>query len=555
MFSKKTSGVTLIALCVIMVILLIIIGITLTLILGNNGILSHAYNAKIYTDISTEESILTLAVTTAKLDYGNTNIFNLQQTLNDQIGPGNASAYDNYDGSYTVFFNNSKREYQIFEDGSFQPTRKVEDETPGILSVSETDENTYLIESIEDLIAFSIQTNGGNSDLGIPSDNFSGKTVLLTKTLNFNSIYSYDDYTTKKYGNLNGDSKIDDLLTELTKTDDNATGFKPINKFDGVFDGQGYSILNIYQNVSTNRTSAALFTNPTNEIKNVNLSGTITNSAWHAAGIAADGNVRLDNCKNYANVTGYNMAAGICAYINSKTISNCINFGTIEITGRSWSYGAAGGIIAKIDTGIIENCINEGTILGSFPKAGIVGNKGTAKTCDIINCINNGTANSGIIDVMQGGTLNIINCGNLGDCNAGLVNSFSGADWSSTLSLNIQNSYNIGNTVTSGIVNTMGTTCKSISLNIENCYNAGESEKAILNKVTYNANTESTISIANTYYDATKCSNIGAIEYGIRQINNIANNSYFLDILNANRQSHSNWNVWILDSNGYPIAH
>lgn len=71
-------------------------------------------------------------------------------------------------------------------------------------------------------------TNGGNTELGLSYNNFEGKNVELERSLNFKSNLSYNDCTTTKYGDLNEDGNIEDIKTELTKTDEGCKGFTPI---------------------------------------------------------------------------------------------------------------------------------------------------------------------------------------------------------------------------------------------------------------------------------------------------------------------------------------
>ena len=175
-----------------------------------------------------------------------------------------------------------------------------------------TEQDPFKIECIEDLVAFSIMTNGGNTELGIKKDDFSNKYVTLERTLNFESEMSYRDSTTTKYGDLNKDGNEEDIKTELTKKDDGCIGFTPIYYFNGTFDGKENTIRNIYMYNNTEGKSLALFNRGSSRVKNLRLSGTITNEVWHALGISDEGVIEVSNCINYADITGYNMVAGIC---------------------------------------------------------------------------------------------------------------------------------------------------------------------------------------------------------------------------------------------------
>ena len=107
-----------------------------------------------------------------------------------------------------------------------QGASKVKDKEAGVLRVENegTKDETYYIESIDDLVAFSTSVNEGNT--------YEGKIVKLTQLLDFNSDKSY----------------VEVSLKESVTT---GQGFTPIgtidNPFKGVFDGDGTEIRNIYK--------------------------------------------------------------------------------------------------------------------------------------------------------------------------------------------------------------------------------------------------------------------------------------------------------------------
>lgn len=484
---------------------------------------------------------------------GNVTEENLRNALNSLVGNGNIEV-ENLDDIFEVAFINSKRYYEVDKDGNVSDYKKiVYDKDAGDITkggtLDGTEEKPYQINCIEDLVEFSIMTNGGNTELRISPSYLQNKYIILVRTLDFKSKYSYSDSSTKKYGDLNKDGTIEDIRTELTKTEEGCIGFTGMGQFEGTFDGKENVIRNIYQNVSGGET--ALFKWANKEIKNISLTGTIINT-WHAAGICAGGgNLKITNCKNYANVTGYNMVGGISAYSVSKfTISNCNNYGTINMTGNAWQYSGAGGIIGYISQeSVIQNCVNEGAVIGNYTRAGIIG---SSNSVNIINCINKGKTASGIIG-WAWGTISIINCYNIGECTNGIVDSFRGASWDSTLILNIKNCYNLGKVTNSGIVGEQGSYCNSITLNIENCYNSGTSDKAILGKISKYSRTTTITNISNTYYNINKSQTVGAISEGITSMQDkeMKNSETFVGILNNNigdnvrMETLENWRKWL----------
>ena len=119
-----------------------------------------------------------------------------------------------------------------------------------------------------------------------------------------------------------------------------------------------------------------------------------------------------------------------------------------------------------------------------------------------------------------------------------------------SINLAIYNCYNIGKVNDSGLIGRVDTTCKQRTLNVENCYNVGESDKAIIGKISDNINTTS-INIQNTNYDPSKSKSVGATQEGISP-QNIKNNQSFVDTLNKNIGTNTDWKQWKMGEDGYP---
>ena len=324
--------------------------------------------AKEQSEIDSEKEIVETSTVQAmgKNKYGNVIQNELQEKLNSNTGEGKTEVIDDGD-TLVVKFINSRRYYEVDNDGNVESIEVIVDAYAGDLTkggrCDGSEEKPIEINCIEDLVEFSIATNGGN--------NFSGKYVILIRTLDFNSIFSYNDFTITKYGDLNTNGVIEDIKTELTMKDDNCLGFAPINTFQGNFDGQGNEIQNIY----INRDGKAAFIIMNNSlvsaenIKNLGITGNITSKNNFAAGImvsdtaGSKGANIIENCYNKANVKTVSgiTVAGICVG-SGMTINNCYNEG--NITNEANSSGQAGGIVAGAGGENIENCYNTGDITG-----------------------------------------------------------------------------------------------------------------------------------------------------------------------------------------------
>ena len=467
--------------------------------------------------------------------------------------------------NFVVHYTDSNRYYEIDRDGNVSdPKYMINDEFAGDVTKGNTcdgsENNPYQINCIEDLVEFSIMTNRGNSDLKISANNFNNKYIVLTRDLDFNSIFSYSDYTTNKYGDLNTDGVVEDIRTELTKKDEGCTGFQAIGKwqFLGYFDGKEHEIRNVYQHVNSG--STALFKTASKEIKNVIVTGTIINSGGSAGGICAAGNkVNINNCKNYANITGCNMVGGIVSSGNPD-VENCENFGSITmISGRGYFSDGAGGICGSC-TGNIYNCINYGKINSNIKTSNIDfyvgGIAGFISGSTIDRCINKGESSSGGIVGWATGDpeCTINNCYNIGKCKSAFVMAYGSTNWNSNSLLNIKNSYNLGECSYSEMLGNFASYAnKTITLNIDNCYNAGKSNVPLIKKQGNLKETEKITNIKNTYYNISRTTDIGVIKDGITGLTEQEIKSQdFVDTLNANIGENSDWSKWKLGEDGYP---
>ena len=575
--SKEEKGITLIALAVTIIVMLILAGITITTLIGEGGIINQAKKTRESSEIGKEKEQIKLAFQAQNIErfqYGSEiTEENFKAALENVVGVDKNEVLDAGD-EFEVKFLESERYYIVNkEDGTVELEIVENDEYAGDITkdiegniLDGSEEHPYEINCIEDLVAFSIMTGDGNSSLNLNRNWFENKYIVLTRTLNFKSDTSYTDPTTTIYGDINTDGIVEDIKTELTKQGEECGGFPGIGKstFKGNFDGRNNYIKNLYQN-DKNQKDIGLFINIQNaEIENLSITGSITGK-WHTAGIASGLilNSKLENCNNYANITGYNMVGGIFTYLrysnSTITVSNCNNYGKISITGRAYGYGGAGGISASISDGKIENCTNNGIIENYSDNnnrdnncGGIAGVMSNA----IINgCINNAKCKNGIVGWIAGGENGkIINCYNLGECTNGIAGSFSGASWGSILKIDMQNCYNLGKCENSGILGEQGTVCASVTLNMQNCYNAGECPKSIIGKISKSNSTTTVTNIINTYYDKNKSESVGAISEGITELDeeNIKNNEEFVNLLNNNIGENSELKRWIIGSNGYP---
>ena len=114
---KKTSGITLIALVVTIIVLMILAGIAVAALMGDNGIIKRAGEAKEQTAIGREKEIVALAYNSAvakNLSNGKT-ISITSEDMNTELT--NQGATSSGSNPIKVTFTESKRQYTINSNG------------------------------------------------------------------------------------------------------------------------------------------------------------------------------------------------------------------------------------------------------------------------------------------------------------------------------------------------------------------------------------------------------------------------------------------------------
>ena len=114
---KSNKAITLIALVVTIVVLLILAGISLNLVLGNNGLIKKSKDAKEETTVADEKEKVEMAYVSAALKkLGDTvTAEELQEELDSSVGAGKTVVTSNGDGTLNVLFNETGHNYNVDE--------------------------------------------------------------------------------------------------------------------------------------------------------------------------------------------------------------------------------------------------------------------------------------------------------------------------------------------------------------------------------------------------------------------------------------------------------
>ena len=355
---NKNKGITLVALVVTIVVLLILAGVSINLVIGQNGLITRSKEAKEKTEHAAKDEERMFS--------------EIEQSMTEYLEPwsGNiASSFASGDG---------------------------------------TEANPYIIENGEQLAYLASKVNAG--------EKYSGKYISITQSINLGgkeftpigrNIEETDVNNLQTYFDGTLDGKENTITgVKITQTDVDGIGIvgvlgengtiKNLNTYEGTVIGKylvgGIVGLNYgkIENCSNNLKITAK--NNCGGISGYQIAGTIT------------------KCSNRGEVTTNNyQAGGIVGYQVAGTIENCSNNGIITADKTN-----AGGIAGTKENGTITGCSNSGEIIAKKNQAG--GIAGVLVAGTIENCSNNGTitANTqmagGIAGALVAGTIK--NCAN-----------------------------------------------------------------------------------------------------------------------------------------------
>ena len=117
---RKNQGITLIVLVITVIVLLILAGISIATLTGNNGILTRTQEAKNKTEEADDIEKIKLAVSEAQIGdngYQELNYSNLQKAIDNEFEGRNVVVSDNGDGSYIISLDNNSKMYYADSTG------------------------------------------------------------------------------------------------------------------------------------------------------------------------------------------------------------------------------------------------------------------------------------------------------------------------------------------------------------------------------------------------------------------------------------------------------
>ena len=214
---KKQKGITLIALVITIVVLLILAGVSLNLILNNNGVISKAKQATEESDAAGAKDEMSLYLANLKIDKAQDSNFRLADYLSTNIGNEGLEDYlNNGDGHaqvayrghiFLVDLNDYSFEYLGKSDGTgaIRHIRQVlnnnNEDVPGIAMVEAGELET------EDLGWEVLSVNNDGTVNLIAKNNTSFEVSLSGINGYTNGVKALNEICSKLYGNLEIDGK------------------------------------------------------------------------------------------------------------------------------------------------------------------------------------------------------------------------------------------------------------------------------------------------------------------------------------------------------------
>ena len=426
---KKEKGITLIALIITIIVLLILAGVSLKLIAGNEGILGRAEKAVTKNDEASAREKLELELQGLLIARKSGEKFNLEDELTNKgfIVDGDMVTVDGYqfkidEDKLQIVESLGKGEKneaiiiettsEISEDGttatltidntdgtitSVQVSGKEAREQDGKYVIEITENGTYTIvaknsageyntktitisdlkedlkiSTVQELVAFAQSVNAGKT--------YEGQVVRLKNDLDLKGInwepigYWMNETDNKEFnGTFDGENHTISNLTinMLSQPSDDYWGAGFIGILgDGTLKNIKFSNANIHSAVTgTGIAVGDIERNAT--IENVEtLNGEINTTAAYAGGICGNMNAgKIVNCVNRANVNSQeSYIAGICGSMINANIADCTNNAKVKSNG-----GYTGGICGSISQGNVNRCGNNGEIISTESENSIGG--------------------------------------------------------------------------------------------------------------------------------------------------------------------------------------
>ena len=117
---KKNKGITLIALIVTIIVLLILAGVSITMLLGDNGIINQTQKAKEETIIASEKEVINLSYINCQQENKYDNEINEKDLQEEIKNYGYLTEVNKRGKNFIIVFNETQNKYTLLSDGSIK---------------------------------------------------------------------------------------------------------------------------------------------------------------------------------------------------------------------------------------------------------------------------------------------------------------------------------------------------------------------------------------------------------------------------------------------------
>lgn len=486
---KEKNGITLIALVVTIIVLLILAAISLNVIIGENGVLQKAKEAK-------EENRKAEVLEELKLKHGSLDA----ELLTKKYEPWEEVTVEGEEIIAKGIFEGTQYDIVKYKDLQFKITYFENDTVQEIVPFTYKD---LYIHNEEEMRAFANRVNQSK-------ENFADTIVHLKADLDLKTDAS------NPWIKIGIDSE----------REGNGTFFS------GIFDGEEHTIRGIYVTGYEGNGSNGLFSKNNGKISNLKIQDSTIKGSYSVGAIAGNNDGIIENCVSSATILSESNGITYCSIggivgTNNRMVRNCENYGNVMSSNKASKIGGIAGLNYE---GSIINCKNYGKVEGGLHNDSCMGGiLGGNLRGSIRQCINEGEVNgenryvAGIVgDNMSGEIAECANKGLITTENTTVNHSELGGICSNNDKGEIRYCYNIGNIQDAAPENTSrgnyltGIVCNNKG-SVQNCYNAGILEDMIPDRLYYYGSITVSSSIKDTYENCFYNKELNAITetYGI----------------------------------------
>lgn len=399
---KNNKGITLIALVVTIVVLLILAGISIVALIGDNGLIKRTQDTKSKWETA-EKSDLESLNNIASFLKENVPDWDGEKTEMPEIKKNEITGkFDWY------IYNEPQMKFlanYVNETLTEKDKKMITDNNTTIEEIAITKETTiYLMDDLNLGSTFDKDGNVISGKQWIPVGHDTSKPLLGTFEGNNHYICGVYINNKEKFNGIFGNCNS---VKNLTIKNSHVEGINVTGGIAGAV--RGGTVENCH-NVNT--------TVVLKEGNNVAVAGVVAQCTGE----------KIEKCSNTGNVISYSTSkylqmGGICGLSNNTDLIECTNYGNITVKAEQGESFYVGGILGAAGVSMeggstIDRCNNEGKVTGIECVGGIVGSSYigvTIKNCSNINEVRGRAILGGIVG-MLGNTENKLSYSTLMEC-------------------------------------------------------------------------------------------------------------------------------------------